>query len=158
MFMISTFSYLLQPVAFSKDYNLLCSRVQQRSLENTPDGCRLLIHTTRHFSKMERTKSLYKMLATDLLFCSVEALLLLLTAQDQHIVSESQFALRDCIEDIGRINKIQIDQLPEESSTIGSIHKNFVDTTSFDFKYCNRYTHPWYALMYDVTKYIARIE
>ncbi|KAI9257539.1 hypothetical protein EDC94DRAFT_676245 [Helicostylum pulchrum] len=158
-FIIGTFSYLLRPVASSKGYDQLCARVQQRSLENTLDGCRLLIHAMRQLSKIEGTKScFYKTSATDLLFCSVEALLLLLMAHDQHIVKESRLTLRACLEDIRRINHIQIDQLSAGSSPIGSIHKNFIDTTSFDFKYYNRYSQPWYALMYDITKYIARIE
>lgn len=84
--------------------------------------------------------------------------MLLLTAHDQHIAKESQFSLRACLEDIGRINHIQIDQLSVESSPIVSAHKNFVDTNSFDFKYYNRYPQPWYALMYDITKYMAGIE
>ncbi|GAA5801077.1 hypothetical protein HPULCUR_006519 [Helicostylum pulchrum] len=108
----------------------------------------------RHYIKL----GFYKTSATDLLFCSVEALLLLLMAHDQHIVKESRLTLRACLEDIRRINHIQIDQLSAGSSPIGSIHKNFIDTTSFDFKYYNRYSQPWYALMYDITKYIARIE
>lgn len=57
MFIVSAFSYLIQPVASYEGYDQLCSRVQQRSLENTLDGCRLLIHATRHLSKMEDTKS-----------------------------------------------------------------------------------------------------
>ncbi|GAA5817774.1 hypothetical protein MFLAVUS_011327 [Mucor flavus] len=158
MFIVGAFSYLIQPVASYEGYDLLCSRVQQRSLENTLDGCRLLIHATRHLSKMEETKSLYITAATDLLFGSVDALLLLLMAHDQHIAKESQFALRACLEDIGRINHLQIDQLPVESSPIVSAHKNFIDTNSFDFKYYNRYPQPWYALMYDITKYMAGIE
>ncbi|KAG2234987.1 hypothetical protein INT48_000229 [Thamnidium elegans] len=159
LFIIGTFSYLIQPVASYDGYDQLCSRVRQRSLENTLDGCRLLIHATRHLSKIEGNKScLYITSATDLLFGSIDGLLLLLVAHDQHIAKESQFALRACLEDISRINYIQIDQLPVESSPIVSIYEKFIDTTSFDFKYYNRYSKPWYTLMYDLTKYIAKIE
>lgn len=98
------------------------------------------------------------MLATDFLFCLVEGLLLLITAHDQHIVSEAQSVLRACLEDIARINNMQIDHLPVGSSPIISAHKNFIDTISFDFKYYNQYPQPWYALMYNASKYIARIE
>lgn len=57
MFIVGAFSYLLQPVASGKGYDPLCSHVQQRSLENTLDGCRLSIHATRSLSKIEGTKS-----------------------------------------------------------------------------------------------------
>lgn len=53
LFITNIYSYLLKPVAAGNDYDQLCLCVQQRSLENTRDGCRLLVHAIRRISKLE---------------------------------------------------------------------------------------------------------
>lgn len=53
MLIIGIYSYLLQPIKLGRDYDQLLPRVQQRSLENTLNGCRLLIHATNRVSKLE---------------------------------------------------------------------------------------------------------
>lgn len=53
LFITNIYSYLLRPVAIGNDYDQLCLRVQQRSFENTRDGCRLLVYAIRRISQIE---------------------------------------------------------------------------------------------------------
>lgn len=53
LFIMNIYSYLLRPVVTGSDYDQLCLRVQQRSFENTRDGCRLLMYAIRRISQIE---------------------------------------------------------------------------------------------------------
>lgn len=101
---------------------------------------------------------MYTITASDLLFSSIDALiLLLLLSPNQHIVKESRIALKACLYDMDKVHFLRVYHLPLESSPIILTYQSFKETTQFNFEYYDQYPQPWYAMMYDLSKYMASI-
>ncbi|KAG2234988.1 hypothetical protein INT48_000230 [Thamnidium elegans] len=157
LFIINIYSYLLKPVATGTDYDQLCLRVQQRSSDNTRDGCRLLVCAIRRISQLENNgKCYYAVSASAFLFCAIDALLLLSNSPNQYIAKESLENLNSCLQDIDRINYIQAHGEHEKLSPFNMIDDVLKDMSVFDFRYYDQYPNPGHTIMYDAAKYIAR--
>ncbi|GAA5806466.1 hypothetical protein HPULCUR_012000 [Helicostylum pulchrum] len=158
LFITNIYSYLLRPVATGNDYDQLCLRVQQRSFENTRDGCKLLMYAIRRISQLENNgECYYAVSASEFLFCAIDALLLLSSSPNQYIVKESLENLNSCLQDIDRINYIQAHGKHGNISPF-NMRKNVLENMSiFDFGYYNQYPNPGHTIMYDAAKYIANL-
>lgn len=96
----------------------------------------------------------YTLAACDYLFNAIDVLLVLCFSPNLFIAKESRLMLQDCLEKVDQIKFMCDHRAPTETSPMFSGLMNFHDATTFKLDYYDKFPQPWFAMMYDISKYI----
>jgi hypothetical protein len=99
----------------------------------------------------------YKLAACDFLFHAINVLLLLALSNNSRVSRESRIILKTCLDDVIKVRFMQEQCVPTNSALISKTI-DFSDESAFDFEHYDEYSQPWFAMVYDVSYYIASLQ
>ncbi|KAI8643652.1 hypothetical protein BD408DRAFT_149424 [Parasitella parasitica] len=157
VFHVSTYSCLLQPKSLSDYGQDLLSRVQEHSLTKALESCKLLLHAIHRLAVANPNSCNYILSASEFLFHALDVLVLLALSPNKRIAKEARSMMKSCLNELDTIKFTQGHQVPREDLTsplvAGTI--NLLNGGKFDIDYYDRFPHPWFAMMYDASHFIA---
>jgi hypothetical protein len=99
----------------------------------------------------------YTLAASDYLFHAIDVLVLLSLSPNTYVAKEARQIMRDCLTEIDGIKFMREHHVPKRSSPIFAGDMNFDDASTFNLEYYDQYPQPWFAMMYDASRYIASL-
>lgn len=97
------------------------------------------------------------MAASDYLFHAIDNLVLLSLSPNLYVAKEARAIMKDCLDEIEGINFMREHFVPRNSSPIFAGNMNFDDASTFNLEYYDQYPQPWFAMMFDASRYIASL-
>lgn len=95
------------------------------------------------------------MAACEFLFHAIDALLILALSRNEYIATESKSILRNCLKELDKLKFVQEHRVSVFTSPIHLGMMNLDDPESFHIEYYDQCPHPWFAMVYDASHFVA---
>ena len=144
IFTVGIYSCLLQPIALGRENCQLLSFVQQHSLDNSLQGCRLLIYAVHQMSKASGYNPCqYNSSACMFLYHAIDVLILLSLSPNAYVSREAGILLKDLLREVYDMDYMKDHLVPLEASPIQKGKLTTDDPTSFQLEEYDKYPQPW---------------